>query len=226
MKKKRYFWRLSLLYDGRIVWRESCQLHSKVPTLESISSSSTFKRFFKKPRSVSWQLQRVCMGTLFQISAYLLVMRLFYTSCLYASLLLTNYSLRIYMDERRNPHITMETELMLNDSKWEKCPGFSTLAAIFYIRCSATRIKQKSALLWRLYNIFTNPAQKNIYEFLPQRNSHYHITMLPENTATIYTNMSISLKCYFQLFVCIHLHIPLTKYSIILLIVIIPHPCC
>lgn len=26
----------------------------------------------------------------------------------------------VYLDELNNPHITMETELMLNDNNWEK----------------------------------------------------------------------------------------------------------
>lgn len=53
----------------------------------------------------------------------------------------------IYIDELSNPHITMETELMLNDNNWEKKhTSLSVLAAIFYIHFSMTGIKQPSAL--------------------------------------------------------------------------------
>lgn len=77
------------------------------------------------------------MLTLFQINAYLLVMLLFYTSCLYASLLLTNYSLRIYMDERCNPHITMETEQLRKVHKLQY-PGCYPLYMLFCDRDKTT----------------------------------------------------------------------------------------
>lgn len=81
---------------------------------------------FNKPCLVSRQLlyaediimteqQQVCTHTLFQIQAYILVTLLFQISSLYAFPLFDSL-LSLCTHEPNDPHITMETELTLNDN--------------------------------------------------------------------------------------------------------------